>query len=115
MNSVWRSIRMILMSIVSLLIGGMIGAGVALLYAPQSGRATRAMIRSKGIELKERAVEEVNLTRTQAVGRVNRMSRQIQNQATQLSHQLQDLVEDQQSALKEAVSAIPTPFHNNGH
>ncbi len=114
MNSVWRSIRMILASIASLLIGGIIGAGVALLYAPQSGRATRAMIRSKGVELKERAAEEVNLTRAQAVGKVNRMTRQIRSQASQFSHQLQDMVEDQQAALKETVSAIPMPFQHNG-
>lgn len=38
-------------------IGGLVGAAVALLYAPQSGEETRTMIKDKGIELKDRAVE----------------------------------------------------------
>jgi gas vesicle protein len=39
------------------LIGGLIGAGVALLLAPQSGEETREMLRERGIELKNRAEE----------------------------------------------------------
>jgi gas vesicle protein len=38
-------------------IGGLIGAGVALLMAPQSGEETRAIIKEKSIELRDRAVE----------------------------------------------------------
>jgi len=37
------------------LIGGLIGAIATLLLAPQSGEETRMQIRSKGIELKEKA------------------------------------------------------------
>lgn len=38
-------------------IGGLIGAGVALLMAPQSGEETRALITDKSIELRDRAAE----------------------------------------------------------
>ena len=37
------------------LIGGAIGAGAALLLAPQSGEETRTQIRDKGFEVKEKA------------------------------------------------------------
>ncbi len=37
------------------LVGGLLGAVAALLIAPQAGEDTRAMLREKGIELKERA------------------------------------------------------------
>jgi len=40
-----------------LLIGGLVGAAVSLLLAPQSGEETRVMIRDKSIELKDMAVE----------------------------------------------------------
>ncbi|MCC6957368.1 MAG: YtxH domain-containing protein [Anaerolineales bacterium] len=40
-----------------MIIGGLVGAATALLLAPQSGEATRTLIRDKGIELKEMAVE----------------------------------------------------------
>ena len=39
------------------LLGGLIGAGAALLLAPQSGEETREMLRERGIELKSRAEE----------------------------------------------------------
>ena len=39
------------------LLGGLVGAVLALLFAPQPGKETVAMIREKGIELKERVSE----------------------------------------------------------
>jgi gas vesicle protein len=36
-------------------VGALVGGAAALLLAPQSGEATRAQIRDKGIELKEKA------------------------------------------------------------
>jgi gas vesicle protein len=39
------------------LIGGLIGAAVGLLLAPQPGEETREQLRERGIELKERVVE----------------------------------------------------------
>jgi len=38
------------------IIGGLIGAAVGLLLAPQPGEETREQLREKGIELKERVV-----------------------------------------------------------
>lgn len=40
-----------------LVIGGVTGAGLALLLAPQSGEETRSQIRAKSLELKDGAVE----------------------------------------------------------
>jgi gas vesicle protein len=40
-----------------LMVGGLIGAAVALLTAPQSGEDTRTLLRDRGIELKDKAVE----------------------------------------------------------
>jgi gas vesicle protein len=47
-------------------IGGLIGAGVALLMAPQSGEETRAIITDKSIELRDRAVETAGEVQAQA-------------------------------------------------
>lgn len=47
-------------------IGGLIGAGVALLLAPQSGEETRGLIKDKSIELRDRAYETAEETRTKA-------------------------------------------------
>jgi len=40
-----------------LILGGLIGAGLALLYAPQSGEETRKLIRKKALEAKKKALE----------------------------------------------------------
>lgn len=40
-----------------LIIGGLVGAAVALLFAPQPGEETRTRLREKGIELQERLTE----------------------------------------------------------
>lgn len=43
--------------VAGIFIGGLVGAAVALLLAPQSGEETRTYIKDKSIELKDRAVE----------------------------------------------------------
>ncbi len=54
--------------LVGFVVGGLTGAVVALLFAPQSGEETRALIKDKSIELRDRAsqsAEEV-LARAEA-------------------------------------------------
>ncbi|HCK67391.1 MAG TPA: YtxH domain-containing protein [Anaerolineae bacterium] len=41
--------------LVGFVVGGLTGAVVALLFAPQSGEETRALIKDKSIELRDRA------------------------------------------------------------
>lgn len=40
-----------------LILGGLIGAGIALLYAPQSGEETRKLLKKKALEAKKKALE----------------------------------------------------------
>jgi gas vesicle protein len=105
-----KTFRIVLAIVASLVVGGLIGVGVALLYAPQSGRATRRYLRSKSEALRKKALEEVDHTRSKAMGRLNKASKRIQSQANQMGKQFQEQVEDKQSALKDAVSSIPMPF-----
>lgn len=48
------------------LIGSLVGAATALLLAPQSGQETRAIIRERGIELRDRAYESADQAMVQA-------------------------------------------------
>jgi gas vesicle protein len=57
------------------LFGGIIGAGIALLLAPQPGEETREQLKARGIELRSRAEEaaalaEERAARVQARGKV---------------------------------------------
>jgi gas vesicle protein len=70
-----------------LVIGGLVGATLSLLLAPQSGEETRAQIRDKSLELKGRAEESVlevrQMVETQLAG--------LQEQMTTLQEQVSSL------------------------
>lgn len=72
------------------MIGGLIGAGVALLMAPQSGEETRAYIKDKSIELRDQAVE--------AAG-------EVQTRASDFAQQTAGAYEEQVQRLQAAVDA----------
>ena len=46
-----------LVAILSFVVGGLVGAGVALLLAPQSGKKTRKQIREFAEDVKEQTME----------------------------------------------------------
>jgi gas vesicle protein len=96
--------RMIILSLATLVLGGLVGTSVALLYAPQSGRATRAMLRSKGVILQEKVSEEVDLTRLQMKGRINNMANEARGRVNELG-----------GHLKDSVSSIPMALRARAH
>jgi gas vesicle protein len=53
-----------------LVFGGLAGATVALIMAPQSGPQTRSLLADKSIEIKEQVAESVHHVRSQAEGAV---------------------------------------------
>jgi gas vesicle protein len=74
------------------IVGGMIGAGVALLMAPQSGRRTRSKIRDKGVELREKAVETAEDTRHRASHTMDDLATSTKNRFSSLKERSRDLV-----------------------
>ena len=72
------------------MIGGLIGAGVALLMAPQSGEETRAYIKDKSIELRDQAAETAG---------------EVQTRASDLAQQTAQAYEEQIQRLQAAVDA----------
>jgi gas vesicle protein len=53
--------------IVALVVGGLVGAGVALLLAPQSGKRTRQQIADLAEDLKDYAADLTEKVRTKVV------------------------------------------------
>lgn len=71
-----------------LIIGGLIGGAVALLLAPQPGEETRAELKDKGIELRERVVE---------------ISEEARRKAEQWQEEGRTALETQKTRVEEAV------------
>jgi gas vesicle protein len=68
-----------------LVIGGLVGATLALLLAPQSGEETRAQIRDKSIEVKGRAEEGYMQARQAVEGQLTTLQEQMNSLQQQVS------------------------------
>jgi gas vesicle protein len=81
------------------ILGGVVGAAVALLLAPQTGEETRALLRDQSVELRNRGVELSEQARTRA--------EQLAAEARQRSEELQQrgrmTLEEQRVRLQEAI------------
>jgi gas vesicle protein len=77
-----NQLKPILSVIGGLIVGGLIGASVMLLAAPKSGVETRQQIRSKSLELKDKAISSYNDSRI----KVNEAVSRVRSQASELAH-----------------------------
>ncbi len=82
-------------------IGGLIGAAVALLFAPQSGEETRTYIKDKSIELKDRAIE----TSEQARERAEALAAEAKARADELAKQTREILQEQKQRVESALAA----------
>ncbi|HEY42463.1 MAG TPA: YtxH domain-containing protein [Anaerolineae bacterium] len=85
--------------ITGFVVGGLVGAAVALLLAPQSGEETRTMIRDKGIELKDQVEQTATETRVKA----EQMAQDAREKARDLQQRGQVILEEQRSRIEQAV------------
>lgn len=92
--------------LVGFIVGGLSGAVVALLFAPQSGEETRALIKDKSIELRDKA----QITAEEAIARAEAAAADARARADDLARQLrergQTVVEDVRERGKTAVDAV---------
>ena len=92
--------------LVGFIVGGLSGAVVALLFAPQSGEETRALIKDKSIELRDKA----QITAEEAIARAEAAAADARARADELAKQLrergQGVVEDVRERGKSAVDAV---------
>jgi gas vesicle protein len=91
--------------LVGFIVGGLSGAVVALLFAPQTGEETRALIKDKSIELRDRAQQ----TAEEALARAEATAQEARARADELARQLkergQEVYSDVRDRSKSAVEA----------
>ncbi|MBM3126355.1 MAG: YtxH domain-containing protein [Chloroflexi bacterium] len=72
--------------LVGFVVGGLTGAVVALLFAPQSGEETRAMIKDKSIELRDRAATSAE----EVIARAEAAAAEARSRAEELAREVRD-------------------------
>ena len=72
--------------LVGFIVGGLSGAVVALLFAPQTGEETRTLIKDKSIELRDRA----QMTAEEAIARAEAVAADARARADDLARQLRE-------------------------
>ena len=91
-----------------LLAGGLVGAGVMLLLAPQSGKKTRAQIQQKSIELRDQATEAVEDAVAQSRVKARQITGDVREQAEALQQRGQNMLDEQKERLSTVVEAGKT-------
>lgn len=97
-------------------IGGLVGAAVALILAPQSGEETRTLIHDRSIELKDMAVEKAETARikaeaaaAEARARADELAKLTQEKANELKKKGQEVYQAQKSKIETVVQKKAKP------
>lgn len=95
--------------LVGFVVGGLTGAVVALLFVPQSGEETRALIKDKSIELRDKA----QMSAEEAYARAEAAAKEARARAEELAHEARARAEQLASEVKErgksAIEAVRKP------
>ena len=85
------------------LVGSVIGVATALLFAPRSGEETRAEIRDRAVELRDRTTETVNQTVSQAKSKAYEIKDTVQQKAQEVKERGKHTVTQQLDRASEAL------------
>ncbi len=100
--------------LVGFVVGGLTGAVVSLLFAPQSGEETRALIKDKSIELRDKA----QVTAEEALARAEAMAADARKRAEELTHEARARAEQLAAEVRErskgALEAVRKPKKGDG-
>ena len=111
--------------LVGFIVGGLTGAVVALLFAPQSGEETRALIKDKSIELRDKA----QVSAEEAYARAEQLAADARTRAEELTKEARiraeelgkeastratELADEVRTRGKEAIDAVRKPKKGSG-
>jgi gas vesicle protein len=91
--------------VAGLVIGGLAGAGVALLLAPQSGKETRTQIQQKTMELRDRTAVTVDEAISQVKSKTQQLTEDVREKAGEMQHRGQDILVKQLDNVSAAAEA----------
>ncbi len=102
--------------LIGFIIGGLTGAAIALIMAPQTGEETRAVLRDRAIELRDKAQEtaqvareQVGSTASEVRSRATDVASKAKASAEELRQRGQVVIEEQRSRLQNLRSGSTPP------
>jgi gas vesicle protein len=96
--------------LVGFIVGGLTGSVVALLFAPQSGEETRAIIKDKSIELRDKA----QMSAEEAIARAEAAAAEARARADELARQLRDRSKEVYSDVRDRGQAVYEDVRERG-
>ena len=96
-----------------LLLGSLIGAGVMLLLAPQSGKKTRKQLRRRGRDLRKHTADVVDDTVAEVRAKAHQVTTSIHEQTDALQQRGQDVVDEGKKRWDAVVEAGKTAVNNS--
>jgi gas vesicle protein len=96
--------------LVGFVVGGLTGAVVALLFAPQSGEETRALIKDKSIELRDKA----QVTAEEALARAEQMASDARARAEELTREARTRAEELAKEVRQRGQAVYDDVRERG-
>jgi gas vesicle protein len=94
--------------LIGLLIGGMAGAIAMMLFAPQSGKRTRAQIQNKTIELRNQTTKNIKEAVAQVRSETGKLTAEVQEKAGELKQLGQDRLVEQLDRVSAALDTGKT-------
>jgi gas vesicle protein len=98
--------------VAGLLIGGLIGSGVMLLLAPQSGKKTRRQIQEESIELRDQVTETVKDAASQVRGQAKEVMARAEKETKGLHKRGQTILDGQMDIVNRAVDGEKSAIHD---
>ena len=90
---------------VGILIGGLAGVVIMLLFAPRSGKDTRKRIQEKGIELRDQTNKMVEDTLEQVGSNVNKLMLESREKFNELKRRSPEMADEQSDHTSDAANA----------
>ena len=90
--------------LIGFVVGGLTGAVVALLFAPQSGEETRALIKEKSIELKDK----VEVSAEEAYARAEQLAVDARARANELASEIKVRGKSAAEAVRKSAKKLET-------
>jgi gas vesicle protein len=97
--------------LVGLLVGGLVGATAMLLFAPNSGKKTRAKIQRKGAEVHDQVVKGVEEATVEVRAKAREVTHDVKKGAGDLQQRGQDVIDEKRDQLGQSLKDFGKSVH----